>query len=68
MEGKLDIEKERDMVKFLWDEFIPHDFIRYLYMQVNYIGIKKQNLTYQKANNIYIELVHQNTKLKKDFH
>ena len=68
LEGKLDIEKERDMVKFLWDEFIPHDFIRYLYKQVNYIGIKKQNLTYQKANNIYIELVHQNTKLKKDFH
>ena len=52
LEGKLDIEKERDMVKFLWDEYIPHDFIRCLYKQVNYIGIKKPNLTYQKANNI----------------
>ena len=52
MERKLDIEKERDMVKFLWDECIPHDFIRYLYKQVNYIEISKPDLTYQKANNI----------------
>ena len=30
LERKLDIEKERDMVKFLWDEYILHDFIRYI--------------------------------------
>ena len=52
LERKLDIEKERDMIKFLWDECILHDFIRYLYKQVNYIEISKSNLTYQKANNI----------------
>ena len=52
MERKLGIEKERDIVKFLWDECIPHDFIRYLYKQVNYIEISKPDLTYQKANNI----------------
>ena len=23
---KLDLEKERDVVKFLWDECIPHEF------------------------------------------
>ena len=40
------------MVKFLLDECIPHDFIRYLYKQVNYIEINKPYLTYQKANNI----------------
>ena len=39
LERKLDIEKERGMVKFLWDECIPHDFIRYLYKQFNYIEI-----------------------------
>ena len=52
LERKLDIEKERDMVKFLWDECIPHDFIRYIYKQDNYTEISKPNLTYQKANNI----------------
>ena len=52
LESKLDIEKERNMVKFLWDECIPHDFIRYIYKQDNYTEISKPNLTYQKANNI----------------
>ena len=31
LERKLDIEKERDMVKFLWDECIPHKFVHYMY-------------------------------------
>ena len=57
LERKLDIEKELDTVKFLWDECIPHDFIRYLYKQVNYIEISKPNLTYQKANNIVKNLI-----------
>ena len=52
LERILDIEKERDMVKFLWDECIPHDFVRYMYKQNNYTEISKPNLTYQKANNI----------------
>ena len=50
LERKLDIEKERDMVKFLWDECILHDFVRYKYEQNNYTEIGKSNLTYQKAN------------------
>ena len=27
---KLDIDKERDMVKFVWDECIPHEFVSFL--------------------------------------
>ena len=51
MERKLDIEKERDIVKFLWNECIPHDFIRDIYKQDIYTERSKPNLTYQKANN-----------------
>ena len=40
------------MVKFLWDECIPHDFVLYMYKQNNYTEISKPNLTYQKSNNI----------------
>ena len=29
LDRKLDSEKERDMVKLLWDECIPHEFVRY---------------------------------------
>ena len=28
----LNLEKERDMIKFLWDKCLPHDFVRYLYL------------------------------------
>ena len=51
-ERKFDIEKERDLVKLLWDECIPHDFVRCMYKQNNYTETSKLNLTYQKANNI----------------
>ena len=51
LERKLDIEKERDIVKFLWNECIPHDFIRDIYKQDIYTERSKPNLTYQKANN-----------------
>ena len=52
LERKLDVQKERDMVKYLWNDCIPHDFVRYIYKQVNYAAISKPNLTYQKANEI----------------
>ena len=36
LEIKLETEKEREMVKFLWDSCIPHDFTTYLLKQENY--------------------------------
>ena len=46
------LKKNATCFKFLWDECIPHDFVRYMYKQNNYTEISKPNLTYQKANNI----------------
>ena len=46
----LDLEKERDMVKFLWDECIPHVFVRYLHSARNFELVSSPYLTYQKAN------------------
>ena len=40
------------MVKFLWDECVIHDFVRYMYKIENYVIISKPNLTYQKVNDI----------------
>ena len=42
------MEKERDMVKFMWDECIPHEFVRFIYKQNNYNQINQPNVTYQK--------------------
>ena len=30
---KLDIDKEQEMVKFLWDECVPDDFVTFLYKE-----------------------------------
>ena len=57
---KLDLEKERDMVKFLWDECIPHEFVTFLCKEKHYEEISKINLTYQKANNIVKEYLVEN--------
>ena len=50
LDRKLDSEKEHDMVKFLWDECIPHEFVRYLYWTKNFELVSSPYLTYQKAN------------------
>ena len=36
LERKLEMEKERDMVKFMWDECIPHEFVRFIYKHKYY--------------------------------
>ena len=60
LESKLDVERDREMVKFLWDECITHDFVRYMYKIKNYVVISKPNLTYQKANNIVKNFLKEN--------
>ena len=52
LEIKLDVERDREMVKFLWDECITHDFVRYMYKIQNYVVTNKPDLTYQKPNDI----------------
>ena len=60
LERKLDVERDREMVKLLWDECITHDFVRYMYKIGNYVVISKPNLTYQKANNIVKKFLKEN--------
>ena len=52
---KRDNDKEREMVKFIWDECLPHDFVSFLYKEKQYNEVIQTNLTYQKANNIVKE-------------
>ena len=52
---KLDTGKEREMVKFVWDECIPDEFVRYIYKHKYYNQISQLNLTYQKVNTIVKE-------------
>ena len=36
LERKLEMEEERDMIKFIWDECIPHEFLRFMYKNKYY--------------------------------
>ena len=46
------MEKEGDIIKFICDECIPHEFVRFIYKKKYYEEISQPNLTYQRANNI----------------
>ena len=48
----LELEKEREMVKFMWDVGLPHEFVTFILKQNSFDIISQQNLTYQKANAI----------------
>ena len=52
MGRKLDNEKEKDMLKLVWDKCIPNVFISYMYSKENWDVISDPKLTYQKANKI----------------
>ena len=61
LEIKLETEKEREMVKFLWDTCVPIDFTKYLLQQKQFKIISQTNLTYQKANKIVLKYLEENT-------
>ena len=52
LDRKLDDEKEKMMVKYLWDECIPYNFIPFIYKSENHVVLSNPKLTYQKANGI----------------
>ena len=52
LDRKSDVEKEWDMVKFFWDDCIPHSFGSYIYLSKNYDVISSPHLNFQKANEI----------------
>ena len=62
LERKLEIEKERDMVKFMSDESIPHEFVRFMYKHKYCNQISQPNLNYQKANTIVKEYLFEDMK------
>ena len=52
----LKLDTEKDMIKFIRDECIPHEFVSFIYKhQKNYNQISRPNLTYQRANSIVKE-------------
>ena len=52
MDIKFDTDKERETIKFLWEECIPNEFVQFIYKHNNYSQISQPSLTYQKANTI----------------
>ena len=64
LEIKLETEKEREMIKFLWDACVPNDFTKYLLQQKQFNIISQTNLTYQKSNKIVLNYLVKNSAEK----
>ena len=62
---KLETDKEREMIKFLWDMCVPISFTRYLLRQDNFNIISQTNLTYQKSNKIVLDYLSDDTRGEK---
>ena len=54
---KLDTDKERETIKFLWDECIPVELVQFIYKRKYFTQISQPSLTYQKANTIVKEYI-----------
>ena len=65
LEIKLETDKEREMIKFLWDMCVPIAFTKYLLRQDNFNIISQTNLTYQKANKIVLDYLSDDHKGEK---
>ena len=65
LEIKLETDKEREMIKFLWDMCVPIAFTKYLLRQDNFNIISQINLTYQKANKIVLDYLSDDHKGEK---
>ena len=59
---KRDNEKDKLMVKFIWDECIAHNFTRYIYKNKNHAKISNPKLTYQKADAIVKIFIEEDAK------
>ena len=49
------LDTEHKMVKFMWDECIPNEFVSFIYKHKYYTQISQPSLTYQKTNTIVKE-------------
>ena len=54
LDRKVDLEDERFMIKFLWENCLPADFTRLIYTTPIYQAVADPRLTYQKANQIVL--------------
>ena len=65
---KLDTEKERETVKFLWDECIPLEFVQFIYNLYIYNFYKRTNsFGIQKKNNFEFHFNLWKTKKNQNF-
>ena len=55
LEIKLEMDRERDMIKFLWDTCLPINFTKFIMQKEQFNIISQTNLTYQKSNKIVLD-------------
>ena len=46
----------------IWDGSVPHKFRKFIYQKENFIELSQRHITYQKANNIVLKFVEEDTQ------
>ena len=46
----------------IWDSCVPHKFRKFIYQKENFIELSQRHITYQKANNIVLKFVEEDTQ------
>ena len=46
----------------IWDSSVPHKFRKFIYQKENFIELSQWHITYQKANNIVLKFVEEDTQ------
>ena len=46
----------------IWDSSVPHKFRKFIYQKENFIELSQRHITYQKANNIVLKFVEEDTQ------
>ena len=46
----------------IWNSYVPHKFSNFIYQKENFIELGKRHIKYQKANNIVLKFVEEDSQ------
>ena len=62
LDRKLEIPLERDYIKMIWGSCVQHKFSKFIYQKKIFFELSQLHVIYQKANNIVLKFVEEDTQ------
>ena len=55
LDRKLETEDERNQIKFIWEDYLPIEFLHFTLEEENYKTLGALNINYQKCSEIVLK-------------